>query len=226
MKLTVGYVRVSTTEQSLSVEAQTARLKAYAKATDRNLDHIYVDYGVSGKSLNRPELAELLNGVRDSLIGTVIVIKLDRLTRSVRDLGDLVQTFQEYQANLISVSESLDTGSASGRMVMNMMATVAQWEREVIVERTTAVMRHKRENGRVYGKVPMGYMRVGDALRENPAEQKILREMRTRRAAGESAHSIARWLNEEGVPARQGGKKWYPASVLRVLTSQMATAAV
>lgn len=222
---TVGYVRVSTQDQALnglSLEAQQARVTAYAVATNRELSEIIVDDGRSAKTLDRPGVQRILAGIRSGEIGAVIIIKLDRLTRSVRDLGDLVELFQQKEADLISVSESLDTGSAGGRMVMNMMATVAQWEREVIGERTASVLAHMRDSGRVYGRTPMGFKRDGDSLVEDPQEMMTLRQMQHMANRGDAYCAIARWLNRTGVQPRQGGKSWSSASVIRVLSSKMS----
>jgi DNA invertase Pin-like site-specific DNA recombinase len=224
-KETIGYIRVSTQEQvesGFSLQAQEERIRAYAVATARVLSRVVVDDGKSAKSLDRPGLQGILKDIKNGRVSSVIVLKLDRLTRSVRDLGELVDMFQASNVDLIAVSEALDTSSASGRMVMNLMATVSQWEREVIGERTATVLTHMRSKKQVYGKTPMGYKRDGDNLVEDHEEQLILQNMKMRVKRGESYSSIATWLNAEGVPPRQGGKRWYTASVQRVLKSRMS----
>src|SRR5215472_10094537 len=90
--------------------------------------------------------------------GPFIVAKLDRLTRSVRDLADLLERFERRDVALMSVSESLDTRSAAGRLVMNVLMSVAQWEREAIGERTREALRHKQAQGQRVGNVPYGFM--------------------------------------------------------------------
>lgn len=131
----VGYCRVSTEDQAtngVSLAAQRARIEAFALAMGHELDEIVVDEGQSAKTLLRTGLAEILSGVRSGAIGTLIVLKLDRLTRSTRDLAELLDLFARADASLISASESLDTKTAAGRMVVNMLGVVAQWEREAI----------------------------------------------------------------------------------------------
>src|SRR5579872_6327967 len=136
---TVAYARVSTEDQlrhGVSIEAQESRLRAFALGTDRKLSEVIIDEGQSAKTLARPGLRRILEGVRRREIGAVLVLKLDRLTRSVRDLGELLALFSRTDTALVSVSESLDTASAAGRLMVNVLGSVAQWEREAIAERT------------------------------------------------------------------------------------------
>lgn len=220
----IGYARVSTTEQALrgmSLADQQERLRAYATATGRELSEIIVDDGQSAKNLDRTGMTRILAAVRAGNVAGVVVLKLDRLTRSVRDLGELVDLFQSKGVDLISVTESLDTGSASGRMVMNMMATVAQWEREVIGERTSSVLAHMRTSRRVYGITPYGYARNGDDLVAVAEEQAVVAEMRMARAAGVSYGAIANSLNARGVRPHRGAS-WYASTIRFVLTSKIA----
>jgi len=107
---------------------------------------IIVDGGESAKSLNRPGMARLLAMVDGGEVEAVIIAKLDRLTRSVKDLCTLRERFTRRGAALVSVAESLDTGSSAGRLVLNIMTAVSQ-EREAIGERTRDAMSHKRTNG-------------------------------------------------------------------------------
>ena len=101
-----------------------------ATVHDATLD-VITDAGVSAKNIDRPGLAQVLDLVDRRQVTLVIVAKLDRLTRSVRDLGDLLDRFQRRGVALVSVAESLDTGSAAGRLVLNVMASVSQWERRL-----------------------------------------------------------------------------------------------
>ena len=150
MKAAVGYVRVSTDKQAdkgISLEAQAEKIRAMATLHDHQLLDILVDGGESAKSLKRPAMGKLLAMIDAGQVKTVIVAKLDRLTRSVRDLCELLERFERRGVALVSVAESLDTGSAAGRLVLNIMAAVSQWEREAIGERTRDALRHKRTNG-------------------------------------------------------------------------------
>jgi site-specific DNA recombinase len=101
----------------------------------------------------------ILAEVRAGRVSAVLVTKLDRLTRSVRDLITIVELFAAYDTALISASESIDTGTAAGRMIVNMFGVVAQWEREAIAERTSGARSHKRRQRLAYAPTPFGYRR-------------------------------------------------------------------
>jgi DNA invertase Pin-like site-specific DNA recombinase len=137
----------------------------------------------------------------------LLVVKLDRLTRSVRDLGELVADyFASGKSALLSVSEQIDTRSAAGRLVLNVLASVGQWEREAIGERTAAAMAHKASQGDYCGgAAPYGYAVEGGRLVPVEAEQAVLTAAREARAAGLSLRSVARVLAERGFKTRTGG---------------------
>jgi site-specific DNA recombinase len=158
----IGYVRVSTEKQAdfgVSLEAQTAKVQAMAVVQGAELAEIIIDAGESAKSLNRPGMARLLSLVDAGAVDTVIIAKLDRLTRSVKDLAELLERFTRRGVSLVSVADSLDTRSAAGRLVLNIMVSVSQWEREAIGERTRDAMHHKRANGERVGRSPSGTTR-------------------------------------------------------------------
>jgi DNA invertase Pin-like site-specific DNA recombinase len=183
------------------------------------LADVIVDAGESAKSLDRPGMARLLALVDARAVDTVIIAKLDRLTRSVKDLAELLERFTRRGVSLVSVAESLDTATAAGRLVLNIMVSVSQWEREAIGERTRDAMAHKRANGQRVGTIPFGYRMAGDSrsLEEDPAEQDILARIHELKAAGHTTRQIADELNRQGYVTRRG-TAWrfeYVAKVLR-----------
>ena len=205
----IGYVRVSTEQQAetgVSLDAQAEKIRAMAIVQDADLVDVIIDAGVSAKDLNRPGLARLLALVEQRNVDTVIVAKLDRLTRSVRDLGELLERFERRDVSLISVAESLDTGTAAGRLVLNVMASVSQWEREVIGERTREALAHKKAQGHRIGTVPFGYALADDGRTLIPQsdEQATLDLLRDCRAAGFSLRATASELNRHGRRTRSG----------------------
>lgn len=223
-RTTVAYIRVSTQDQAnegVSLDAQEARIGAYASAMGFDVSEVIRDAGESAKTLQRPGMARILAGIRDGSVGRVVVLKLDRLTRSTRDLSEVLDLFAKSDAALVSVSENLDTGSACGRMVVNMLGVVAQWEREAIAERTATALSHKRQRRTVYGSTPFGFARVGDALIPDTREQAALEEAVRMDRAGASFREIAARLTEIGVMPHRG-KAWYASSVRAVLRSKMA----
>src|SRR5580692_10550692 len=205
---TVGYVRVSTDKQAergISLEAQEAKIRAMATVQGAELIDVIVDGGESAKSLNRPGLQRLMGLVNGGKVQAVIVAKLDRLTRSVKDLCGLLELFEKRKVALISVAEALDTGSAAGRLVITIMGAVSQWEREAIGERTRDALRHKRGNGERVGNIAFGYRLAADGLHlePDPREQKALAAIRKLRASGHSLRAIAGALNQSGQRTRR-----------------------
>ena len=217
----IGYVRVSTDKQAdrgVSLGAQMEKVRAMAVVHNAKLAEIIVDGGESAKSLNRPGMARLLAMVDAGEVQTVIIAKLDRLTRSVKDLCTLLERFERRGVALVSVAESLDTGSAAGRLVLNIMTAVSQWEREAIGERTRDAMRHKRSNGERVGNIPYGYRLAADGrhLEEDPSEQTVLAEIRRFRREGATLRGIAAALNHRAFQTRRG-TAWRLESVARAL---------
>ena len=146
----IGYVRVSTEDQAregVSLAAQEAELRAYCLVKDWTLVEVIRDAGQSAKSLKRTGLERLLTLVRAGEVQAVVVYKLDRLTRSVVDLGQLVTLFAKTGVPLVSLQESLDATTATGELMMNLLVSVSQWERKVIGERTRDAMQHLKAQG-------------------------------------------------------------------------------
>lgn len=205
----IGYVRVSTEKQAdlgVSLDAQTAKIRAMAVVQGAELVDVLIDAGESAKSLQRPGMARLLALVDAGAIDTVIIAKLDRLTRSVADLAELLKRFERRGVSLVSVADALDTRSAAGRLVLNIMVSVSQWEREAIGERTRDAMRHKRANGERVGTLPFGARLAADGvqLEADDAEQRLLAHMRALKADGLSTRRIAAELNRVGCTTRRG----------------------
>ena len=219
----IGYARVSTDKQAdrgVSLDAQQEKIRAMAVVHAAELADIIVEAGESAKSLNRPGMLRLLALVDSGKVQTVIVAKLDRLTRSVKDLCELLERFEKRGAALISVAESLDTSSAAGRLVLNIMTAVSQWEREAIGERTRDALSHKRSNGERVGNVAFGYRLAADGVHVEPdeAEQAAIAAIQKLRASGHSLRYIAAVLNQEGWRTRRGSQ-WRLESVARVVQS-------
>src|SRR6266699_329103 len=136
----------------------------YAALYDIALVDIVVDAAFSAKTLDRPGLQRALGMLRKGQASALLVAKLDRLTRSLNDLGTLVEEyFSSDRITLLSVADNIDTRTAAGRLVLNVLGSVAQWERETIGERTAEVLAHKRSKGeKLGGDVPYGYILASD----------------------------------------------------------------
>jgi site-specific DNA recombinase len=211
MTRTVAYLRVSTDKQAdkgVSLDAQRAKVAAYASLYDLDLVEVIVDAGESAKTMDRPGLQRALAMLKKGTAEALLVVKLDRLTRSVRDLGDLVERyFAPGRAALLSVGEQIDTRSAGGRLVLNVLASVSQWEREAIGERTSTAMQHKVSLGEYTGgPVPYGSALAVDGmhLEDSAGEQAVLVEARRLRASGLSLRAVARELDAQGFKSRVG----------------------
>jgi DNA invertase Pin-like site-specific DNA recombinase len=217
----IGYIRVSTDQQAergISLEAQRERVRAMATVQGAELLDVIVDGGESAKSMNRPGLKQVLSLVNTGKVQAVIIAKLDRLTRSVKDLCTLLELFEKHGVALISVAESLDTGSAAGRLVITIMGAVSQWEREAIGERTREALRHKRSKGQRVGNVAYGFRLAGDGVHveADPHEQAVLAEIRRLRDEGMSLRKIAATLNHRAYRTRRD-TAWRLESVVRAL---------
>lgn len=229
----VGYIRVSTDEQSTvgsSLEAQGAAIRAYCDLYAVDLvpvpqEGVYgppgpfaMDAGWSASTLDRPALTAALAMLRSGEVDAVIVHKLDRLTRSVGDLADLLRNyFGKGRAALLSVSEQLDTRSAGGELVLNLLTSVSQWERRAIGERTSSVMRWMYSKGLyVGGRTRYGRRRNGPVLVDDQGEQAIILAARDLRARGLSLRAVGSRLESDGMRPRTGGR-WSASQIARLV---------
>lgn len=209
MTKAIGYVRVSTehqVESGLSLAAQAEKVRAMATVQGVELVDVIVDAGESAASLNRPGVQRMLAMIDAGDVQTVIIAKLDRLTRSVKDLATILERFHRKGVALVSVADALDTGSAAGRLVLNIMVSVSQWEREAIGERTKDALQHKKATGQRAGNIPFGFNVAvdGKTLVRNAAEQSVLATLQGLRGRGHSLREIAAELNRQGMRTRKG----------------------
>jgi DNA invertase Pin-like site-specific DNA recombinase len=207
----IAYLRCSTpgqAEDGISLEVQRDRITAYAALY--GLDVVgWEQDAASGKDLGRRGLRRALEALDDGRAEGLVVAKLDRLTRSVRDLGDLISDHfgGEEGSALFSVAEQIDTRSASGRMVLNILVTVGQWERETIVERTTEAMALKRANNERLGRnVPYGKALAEDGVHlvDDLWEASIIARAKALKGEGLGLRRITQRITEEGYTTRKG----------------------
>ena len=217
---TVAYIRVSSEEQAVSglgLHHQKKKVEAYAEAMDLDLVEVIEDAGKSAKDLHREGIQSALAKLKAGEAQALLIYKLDRLTRSVKDLGSLVEFFEKKNITLISAQDSINTGTAAGRMVLNILGSVAQWEREVIGERTKSAMSVLKDQGRYTGgHVPFGFRLENGFLVEDEKEQEALQLMKELRKRGMSYRAIVKELNDQGVNSK-AGKKWHVPTVVKAL---------
>lgn len=201
-------------DSGLSLENQRSKIEAQAVISDWTLRDIIEDAGQSAKNLERPGAREVRAQVKAGLVDAIIIYKLDRLTRSVKDMGVLLEELGKARradggrgVDLVSVSENIDTSTATGRLLVNILGSVSQWEREVIAERTSAALQQRKSNGYVSGGVARFGYQAGEDRREipNEGEQAQLQEILRLREEGLSFQRIADSLNEVGYRTRRGG---------------------
>lgn len=228
----IGLCRVSTDDQEeegVSLDAQESKIRAYCKLYDIELVAIFYDIG-SGKNMDREGLQKALQMLREGQADGIVVAKLDRLTRNVGDFQCLISDYFGEKAGftLCSVDQQINTLTANGRMVLNIIMSVFQWERETISERTKDGLRHKKAKGERVGSVPYGKDLAADGvtLVDNAVEQHYLEWMKHLRKEGDGCAAIARWLNEQGVSTKKAGQiiggkpvsgKWTAKTVTRIL---------
>lgn len=222
------YSRVSTADQAegVSLAAQAAKLEAYAALYDLTVVERISDAGESAKNLNRPGLQRALAMLRGGQADGLVVVKLDRLTRCVADWQKLIdQYFGERPGKqLMSVTDAIDTRSAAGRLVLNVLLSVAAWEREAIAERTKAALQYKIRCNERCGKLKFGYNLAPDGrtLVPNAEEQSALLLMTELRAAGLSLRTIATELTQRGIRTKEGNQRWTHSVVGKLLGRKAA----
>ncbi|MBP1154480.1 MULTISPECIES: recombinase family protein [unclassified Paenibacillus] len=217
------YCRVSTDEQAregVSLEEQQERLKAYCRAmgwTDQF--QIFIDDGYSAKNLERPALTRLLQAVKSGNVTRIMVTKLDRMSRRLLDLLNLIDLFQDFEVSFVSISESFDTNTPSGRLTLQVLGAVAEFERERIRERVFENMLHAASTGKWLTQSPYGYDLIDKSLVTNEKEAKIVKRVfELYLHQGNGFYSIAKLLNEEGIPSRHD-KEWSIRSIKLMLTN-------
>jgi DNA invertase Pin-like site-specific DNA recombinase len=220
----VGYCRVSTEEQAregVSLAAQEEKIRAYASLYDLDLVKVIWDAGVSAKSLDRPGLYDALALLNGGEAEALVIAKLDRLTRSVADWGVLIERHFAKRHALLSVADQIDTRTAAGRLVLNVLVSVAQWEREAIGERTAAALAYKKSQGEHVGRPPYGFTLVDRRLVPVREQHDVAIQILELRREGLTLQGIAEILEAEGVPTQRGGR-WQARTVSNILSRELA----
>lgn len=226
----IGYLRVSTEEQAVdgvSLAAQRQKVVAYAALYEHEVVEI-IEEDQSAKDLKRPKLQRALAMLRSGVVDGILVAKMDRLTRNLGDWQHLIDNYfcERKGKTLMSMGECIDTTTAVGRMMLNMVITIAAWERETIGERTRDALQYKRSRGELVGAVPFGYDLGpgGVKLVENQAEQRVLALIKDLRRGGMSLRRIAVELSSRNVPTKEGKRNWTHSTIQRILNRKAVAA--
>lgn len=221
------YLRCSTAGQAaegVSIELQQRKAEAWAAANEYEVAGVFSDEGISGKrASNRPGLHAALDAVCSTRGAVLVVYSLSRLARSTRDALAISERLSKSGADLVSLSERIDTTSAAGKMVFRMLAVLAEFERDLVSERTTAAMSVKRSKGERVGQVPFGYDVASDGITlvENASEQATLTSIRDMRVRGLTWQQVADELNARGVRTKKGAA-WKLSNVWAVAAQKVA----
>jgi DNA invertase Pin-like site-specific DNA recombinase len=209
--IVVAYRRVSTDEQAMSgagLEAQDTTIATEVERRGWTLLETFTDAGISGKSMNnRPALVDALTEVESGRAGTLVVAKLDRLSRSLLDFAELMERAQRQRWNLVALDLGIDLSTPAGEFLASVMASAAQWERRIIGQRTKDALAARRSAG----------VRLGRPSRV-PAH--ILERIASDRNTGLSMRRIAADLSAEGIPTVSGRGTWSSSSIQGILASQ------
>ncbi|WP_052947707.1 recombinase family protein [Aneurinibacillus tyrosinisolvens] len=202
------YIRVSTDEQAkegYSIPAQKERLKQFVRSQDWSIYDYYLEEGFSAKDMNRPELRRMMEAVRSGKVDVVLVYRLDRLTRSVVDLYQLLDEFERYNVKFKSATEVYDTTSAIGRLFLTLVAALAQWERENLAERVRFGMEQMvYQKQRPGAPPPFGYNLENQMLVINREEETVVRHIFDRYINGAGMNKIAIECNRLGYRSKKG----------------------
>lgn len=215
----VGYVRVSTDKQAdtgCSLEMQIEKVRAHAALHDYELVDVLVDDGYSAKNMNRPAIQSAIETLRNKTAQTLVIYRLDRLTRNVDDIRALIdEFFRSDDYSLVSITDSIDTKTPFGRMLITIISVFSETERELIGERTKSCLQHKKANNETYCKRLYGYNNVDGKLVPNENERravKLIVEHRDR--FNYSFNQIAGYLNDIILQyPPPSGLKWYHHTV-------------
>lgn len=223
MREAIAYIRVSTNRQvsdGASLQAQRAKIEAYCLANELILVRVYADEGISAASLqNRPGAQEAIAEAARRHC-PLVIYSLSRLVRSVTDAVEVGNRLQKARADIISLSENIDSSTVSGRFVYRLLGLLGELERDLVSERTRAVMSNMRLAGRRVGAVPFGYRLAEDneTLLPDTTEQHVIELMHTLREGGASYATIARTLEERGIKTKSGRSSWLAKVVNAILT--------
>ncbi len=219
------YIRVNTEDQAregFSLGEQEEKLRQLCKYKGFEVFKVYKDAGISAKNMkNRPQFQQMIEDMKNGLINYIVAYKLDRVTRSVRDLEVLISTLEKYQCYLICDRDDVNTSTANGRFFVRMLTVLSQLEIEIVSERTKFGLNGAIKAGHIPGKCPLGYYRAPDkTLKIDNTTKDIVLRIFELYLEGKSYQTIANILNQEKVLYPQV-KKWIDSSVNRIINNKI-----
>ena len=217
------YTRVSTEDQAkegFSLDAQLEKLKAYCTARDWDIFNEYIDDGYSGRNTKRPAYKRLISEM--DLWDILLVIKMDRIHRNSKNFMLMMEDLKKKNKEFVSMTESLDTSTAMGRFVMDIIQRIAQLESEQIGERVYDGMHQKAKiNGGNLGfNIPYGYDYHEGSLLVNPNESRFVKKIFDMYSSGYSMGQIADNFNQNNIPTKQN-RKWGSQTISKILKNPL-----
>lgn len=208
-KLVGGYIRVSTERQveGYSIEGQITQIEQYCQFNGYELVDIYADRGISGKSMNRPELHRMLNDAKNGKLDCVMVYKTNRLARNTSDLLTIVEELHRQNVEFFSLSERMEVKNSTGKLMLQILASFSEFERNTILENIYTGQRQRALEGYYQGNLPLGYNNIPDNKKElmiNQHEANIVKYIFESYAKGHGYRKIANALNHKGYVTKKG----------------------
>ncbi len=204
------YVRVSTEHQSMegySIDGQINQIKEYCEFHNFEVTDIYADRGISGKSMNRPELQRMLKDVKEEKLDCVMVYKTNRLARNTSDLLTIVEDLHRQNIEFFSLSERMEVNSSSGKLMLQILASFSEFERNTIVENVFMGQTRRAQEGYYQGNLPLGYENIPDKKKEiiiNQHEANIVNYIFESYTKGHGYRKIANALNKKRYLTKKG----------------------
>ncbi|HDC8910341.1 TPA: recombinase family protein [Staphylococcus aureus] len=208
-KLVGGYIRVSTERQveGYSIEGQITQIEQYCQFNGYELVDIYADRGISGKSMNRPELQRMLNDAKNGKLDCVMVYKTNRLARNTSDLLTIVEELHRQNVEFFSLSERMEVKNSTGKLMLQILASFSKFERNTILENIYNGQHQRALKGYYQGNLPLGYNNIPDNKKElmiNQHEANIVKYIFESYAKGHGYRKIANALNHKGYVTKKG----------------------
>ena len=222
------YLRVSSkrqAEEGYSLDAQERNLTDYCRMMEWNVIEVYKDEGISGKKIERPSLQRLLTDAKDGKINKIVTLKLDRISRNVKDMLLITEELDEWGVSLACVKDNIDTSTAAGKLIRTVLCAIAQFESDISSERTYFAKNELALQGKFAGgTVSYGYSYDKDKREFDIDEEKaeVVEGIFKNFASGVTMYQIAKELNKKGIPTNRGGK-WQQNTVRLILVNPFYT---
>ena len=175
--MNIGYSRTSTTLQENSVETQKETLQNYCRLYKMNLDKVYTDFGVSGKTFDRDEFNQLIHQVKQGGIRQIMVSELSRLGRNMLELLKTIEILKEHNTNLVVIKEGIDLSKKSSELFINLLGVLSNYELSLLKDRISSVLKTKKNHNKPYCREVYGFDRVDDKLVPNQVEQRMIKKV-------------------------------------------------